>query len=252
MALTIRKAGDPVLRQRARPLTRAELRTREIQNLVDAMVETMRQAPGVGLAAPQVGHPLRIVVLEDRRKYQARFSKRELTRRERKPVPLQILINPRIASRSGPHAIFKEGCLSIDGVQALTPRDRLVTVAAWDRHGNRLPMIHARGWHARILQHEIDHLKGRLFLDRAPATTIERVPHYVIPWLERTIRRGAPDVRVQSIGKVIVLGPETSATWLERFSGYLLREFDLEQRVGLERVRAAVERFLTAGSAHRG
>ncbi|WIG96983.1 peptide deformylase [Myxococcus sp. SDU36] len=165
MVLKIVQAGDPVLRRKARDLTPEEIASPETARLIEQMRDTMRDAPGVGLAAPQVGVGLRVVVIEDRAEYQAGLSERELAARGRRPVPFHVLINPRLVVEDAAPAEFHEGCLSVAGFAALVPRASAVRVEALDEHGQAVT-IQARGWYARILQHELDHLDGALYVDR--------------------------------------------------------------------------------------
>ena len=158
--LKIVQAGDPVLRGPARDLTPAEIASAEIQQLIEVMRETMRDAPGVGLAAPQIGLPLRLAVIED---------PVEMPERERKPVPFHVIVNPRLALGDEVVEHF-EGCLSVEGFQGLVPRARAVKVDALDHRGKPIA-IAAAGWYARILQHEIDHLDGTLYIDRMKTRT---------------------------------------------------------------------------------
>lgn len=164
MRLKIIQAGEAVLRQVARPLTPEEIGSREIQELIAWMRETMYDAPGVGLAAPQVGLPLQLAVLEDRAEVLQTLPSELLQERERRPVPFQVIINPTL-SAEGETIEFFEGCLSVAGFSALVPRARRVRVDCLDEHGHQIS-IHATGWHARILQHEVDHLHGILYIDR--------------------------------------------------------------------------------------
>ncbi|ATB47731.1 peptide deformylase [Corallococcus macrosporus] len=165
MVLKIVQAGDPVLRRKARDLTPEEIASPEIARLIEQMRDTMRDAPGVGLAAPQVGIGLRLVVVEDRAEYQAGLSEKELAARERKPVPFHVLINPTLVVEDAAPAEFHEGCLSVTGFAALVARASAVRVEALDAHGKPVS-LRARGWYARILQHELDHLDGTLYVDR--------------------------------------------------------------------------------------
>jgi peptide deformylase len=161
MQLKIVQAGDPVLRQAARPLTAAEIAGDEIQQLIELMRETMREAPGVGLAAPQVGLALQLTVIED-------VGESETT--ERAPVPFHVIANPRLTL--GAETIdFFEGCLSVEGFQAVVARARTAHVEALDHRGKPV-VIDASGWYARILQHEIDHLRGTLYIDRMRPRTL--------------------------------------------------------------------------------
>jgi peptide deformylase len=163
--LKIVQAGEPVLRQPAQPLSPEQLGLAEIQNLIQWMRETMRDAPGVGLAAPQVGLPIQLAVIEDRPEYSKDIPPNRLAERERQAVPFQVLINPRIVAQSEEQIEFFEGCLSLGGFSALVKRSRGVAVEFWDEHCTP-KRIEATGWYARILQHEIDHLYGRLYIDR--------------------------------------------------------------------------------------
>jgi peptide deformylase len=164
MLLKIVQVGTPVLRKGTCRLTRDEVRSPEVQQLLDWMRETMRDAPGVGLAAPQIGLPLRLAVIEDTS---------EASEMERKPVPFHVIINPTLAQ--GPDLVEHfEGCLSVEGFQASVARSRTVRVEAWDHHGDPVT-IDASGWYARILQHEIDHLEGKLYIDRMDPRTFTTV-----------------------------------------------------------------------------
>jgi peptide deformylase len=160
MLLKIVQVGVPVLRSGTRPLTRDEVKSAEIQQLIEWMRETMLEAPGVGLAAPQVGLPLRLAVIEDIK---------DVPEKERKPVPFHVIINPQLTLGAGVVEHY-EGCLSLDGFQAMVPRAQAVTVEALDHHGAPVK-IEASGWYARILQHEIDHLDGTLYIDRMRTRT---------------------------------------------------------------------------------
>jgi peptide deformylase len=165
MSLAIVEAGHPVLRRQAHPLDPAAIRSPEIQQLIEAMRETMRAAPGVGLAAPQIGEGLQLAVIEDRADYHTRLGEEDLRERERRPVPFHVIVNPRLTVVELGPAVFAEGCLSIPGYAAVVPRALAVRVDSLDHRGEPR-VIEARGWYARILQHEIDHLEGTLYIDR--------------------------------------------------------------------------------------
>lgn len=188
MALEIVQVGDAVLRQMARALTREEVELKETQQLIDKMRETMRAAPGVGLAAPQIGVPLQLAVIEDRAEYSKDIAPEVLSERERRPVPFLVLINPRIVERSEEQAEFFEGCLSLAGFSALVKRSRVVTVEFWDRSGNPR-RIEAQGWFARILQHEIDHLSGHLYIDRMESRSFMNLDNLSRHWKDLPIQR---------------------------------------------------------------
>jgi peptide deformylase len=144
---------DPVLRRKAKPVTRFD---EPLQALIDDMIETMRQAPGVGLAAPQVGVPERVIVVE--------FPENEED--EDAPKKLYAVVNPEIKQLSAETELGVEGCLSIPGLQGEVERSLELRIKGLTRHGQ--PMrIKAKGWMARIFQHEIDHINGVVFTDRA-------------------------------------------------------------------------------------
>ena len=147
----IRMAGDPVLRQKAKRVRTIDA---SIRKLIDDMIETMRDAPGVGLAANQVGVPLRVIVIEIP----------ELDDREAVTRDLYVLINPQIVKRSGERRI-DEGCLSIPGYTAKVPRSVSVTAKGLDRTGKEVRIKAADNLLAEALEHEIDHINGVLYVD---------------------------------------------------------------------------------------
>jgi peptide deformylase len=178
LRLKILQVGEPVLRQRALPLSPEDILSAEIRDLIEYMRETLRDAPGVGLSAPQVGQPLQLAIIEDRAEYQAAtMSPEELAARERVPVPFHVIINPEIVACSEDAAVFYEGCLSLSGFTAKVARARSVRVACLDHRGEP-KTIEAGGWYARILQHEIDHLHGRLYLDRMDSRSFSSLANY--------------------------------------------------------------------------
>jgi peptide deformylase len=144
------RLGHPALRSPAQPLVPARITDPEIQTLIDDMVETMHDARGVGLAAPQLGEEVQIFV------YQAAGPPE---------VPLQVVVNPLITPQAREVAYDWEGCLSIPDLRGLVPRHPTVRVQGLDREGRPLDYV-ASGFEARIVQHEYDHLNGVVFLDR--------------------------------------------------------------------------------------
>lgn len=186
MILPIVQAGEPVLRQQARALRPNEIRSREIRELIADMKETMHAAPGVGLAAPQVGRNLQLAVIEDRSEYTKDWTPQQLADRERKPVPFHVIINPRLTLLGDERVEFFEGCLSLAGLMALVARARRVRVECLDEKGEPRT-IEASGWYARILQHEIDHLHGNLYVDRMYPRTLMTVENYKQHWLEKSV-----------------------------------------------------------------
>ena len=181
------QVGEPVLRERARPLLQEEIALPETQQLIAWMHETMRDAPGVGLAAPQVGLPLQLAVIEDRPEYSKDIAADRLRERERQAVPFQVLINPSIVEQSEEQVEFFEGCLSLSGFSALVKRSRQVAVEYWDEHGQPR-RLEAQGWYARILQHEIDHLYGHLYIDRMESRSFMSIDNLSRHWKDQTVQ----------------------------------------------------------------
>lgn len=159
------QAGAPVLRRRAADVPPALFGTPALARLVDIMVDTMRAAPGVGLAAPQIGVPLRVFVAEDAEDRLAHVAAESRTLRRRTALPLTVLVNPELVALSESDATFYEGCLSVRGYAALVRRATAVSVTGSDADG-RPVSIRLEGWPARIMQHETDHLDGVLYVDR--------------------------------------------------------------------------------------
>jgi peptide deformylase len=185
MLLKIVAVGHPVLRQTPRALTPKEIRGPEVKDLIEHMRETLRDAPGVGLAAPQIGHSLNLAVIEDRVEYHKAATETELKERERVPVDFHVLINPQIETLADSQVCFFEGCLSLPGFMAEVPRARSVRVTCLDHRGKPC-VIEARGWYARILQHEIDHLHGKLYIDRMQSQTFSTLDNYQRHWKNRS------------------------------------------------------------------
>ena len=181
MALTIVQAGEEVLRAQARTLTPKEIRSKQTQRLIEEMRETMRSAPGVGLAAPQIGVSLQLAVIEDREEYHAKATPEQLAERGRRPVPFHVLINPKILATTDAGVEFFEGCLSVAGYTAIVPRFRRVEVEFLNERADSV-RVQADAWYARILQHEIDHLHGILYIDRMQSRTFGNLENYEKLW----------------------------------------------------------------------
>jgi peptide deformylase len=178
--LQIAQIGEEVLRAPANELSREEILSTKTQELIEHMRDTMRNAPGVGLAAPQVGVALQLAVIEDREEYHKRLSPAQLSERQRQAISFHVIINPRIVSADNTGLEFFEGCLSVTGYSAIVSRARAVTVEYLNEHAES-KRVDAVGWYARILQHEIDHLAGVLYVDRMHTrtlTTLENLEHY--------------------------------------------------------------------------
>lgn len=153
---TITTLPNPVLRRKARKVTDFGS---ELQTLIDDMIETMRIAPGVGLAAPQVDVPLRVIVVE--------YNDNETAEEDDEAPPkLYAVVNPEITRFSQETEVATEGCLSIPGYAGDVERALSVTIKGQNRHGQAIK-LKAQNWLARIFQHELDHLDGILFVDRA-------------------------------------------------------------------------------------
>jgi peptide deformylase len=158
MILKVARLGFPSIRAAAQPVASTEISSRDFQKLIDDMIETMYEYHGVGLAAPQVHLPLQLAVLE-------------VQSHPRHPdmpaVPLTVLINPEVTPAGEEKVEDWEGCLSVPDLRGLVQRFREVRVRATGRNGEALDFV-ARDFHARVVQHETDHLKGEVYLDRMP------------------------------------------------------------------------------------
>jgi peptide deformylase len=154
--LPIETPDNPVLRKKARPVTNFDA---DLQTLIDNMIETMRDASGVGLAGPQVNRSLRLTVVETQPEYDDEGEAIEDSRE------LFVLVNPEIVSKSGKMIEGIEGCLSIPGWIGEVERHEGIRIRALDRNGKKIKM-RLDDWTARIVQHEIDHLDGILYIDR--------------------------------------------------------------------------------------
>ena len=188
MKLKIVQAGDPVLRKQSRALTKDEISSPSIQLLIDLMRNTMREAPGVGLAAPQIGKSLQLAVIEDRAEYLTRLSADELAETQRAAIPFHVIINPKLTVLDKSSAQFFEGCLSVTGYQAIVDRALSVRVECLNERGEEIT-IKAQGWYARILQHEIDHLNGTLYIDRMKTRTLTNAENMTKFWNNQSIEQ---------------------------------------------------------------
>jgi len=187
MKLKIVQAGDPVLRQQSRALTKKEISSASIQYLIELMRNTMREAPGVGLAAPQIGQSLQLAVIEDRPEYIADHSTEELALYQRAIIPFHVIINPKLSFVGNSSAQFFEGCLSVEGFQAVVNRALKVRVECLNERGEEVT-INAQGWYARILQHEIDHLNGTLYVDRMKTRTLATSENMLRFWKNHSVQ----------------------------------------------------------------
>ncbi len=161
MILKVARLGHPVLRQIAEPVPPDQITTPAVQQFIDDMIETMYEYDGAGLAAPQVHVSQQIVVMK-------------VTKNPRYPeapdVPLTIYINPEVTALTEATDEDWEGCLSVPGMRGRVPRPTNIRLRAYDRHGKRVNFV-AEGFHARVIQHECDHLEGKVYIDRMRDTS---------------------------------------------------------------------------------
>jgi peptide deformylase len=183
--LAIVECGEPILRRPAEPVDPSTLSSREIQRLIRRMRASMEAAPGVGLAAPQVGEPIQLAVLADGPLRWSQLSEAERAWRERTAVPFTVLVNPVLVPEEDRGAVsFYEGCLSVPGLTGVVSRHHTVAVDALDEHGEPVASVFS-GWPARIVQHELDHLQGVLYLDRVETRSLATLGSYVEHWAGR-------------------------------------------------------------------
>lgn len=188
MKLKIVQAGDPILRRTSRPLTADEIRSASVQQLIELMRDTMRDAPGVGLAAPQIGESMQLAVIEDRSEYIQGLAKDEVSERKRCAIDFHVIINPTISILGDSSTEFFEGCLSLAGFAGLVRRSLKITVQCLNEHAQPTT-IQAEGWYARILQHEIDHLNGTLYIDRMETRSFATTENMSRFWHGQTIEQ---------------------------------------------------------------
>ncbi|QCB97638.1 peptide deformylase [Arthrobacter sp. PAMC25564] len=175
------QAGHPVLRQLAAPFD-GQLSSAELLQLIDLMRSVMHKAPGVGLAAPQLGIPLQLAVLEDQFEVDAEVA----AVRGREPLPFFAMLNPEYQPLGTSTAAFYEGCLSLNGLQAAVVRPASVRLDFTAPDGTPRQRDFT-GWQARIVQHETDHLHGILYLDRAELRSISNSAEYSTRWAQPDI-----------------------------------------------------------------
>jgi peptide deformylase len=180
--LPIIQCGDPVLRHPAGPVSPADLRDGKLDLLIAQLRATMDAAPGVGLAAPQVGVPLQLAVLYDGPERWGRLTEEERAARQRYGLPFTVLANPVVRPvDDGDLVSFYEGCLSVPGLTGAVARYRTVHVEALDERGQPVDREFS-GWAARIVQHEVDHLGGHLYLDRVETRSVSTTENYARLW----------------------------------------------------------------------
>ena len=172
--LKVTRLGHPVLREITKDISVKELKTPAIQKFIDDMVETMKEYDGVGLAADQVFTSKQVAVLEvaDNPRYPNKAK-----------VPLTVLVNPKITPLSDEMEEDWEGCLSIPDLRGRVPRYKSIHIQALDRKGKKLDFV-AHDFHARVIQHEFDHLNGKVYLDRMrDFTTLTFLQEFARYWM---------------------------------------------------------------------
>jgi peptide deformylase len=167
MTLTLRQLGDPILTQVADSVT--EIRDPALQTLIDAMLLTLQESNGVGLAAPQVGYPLQVIIVA---------SRPNLRYPDAPHMDPLVMINPRLVAASPEQVWGWEGCLSVPDQRGLVARSRQVEVEYYTRKG-QLERVDWQDFPARIFQHEYDHLLGRVFLERDPQQLLSEEAYMV-------------------------------------------------------------------------
>ncbi|MDP9887631.1 peptide deformylase [Pseudarthrobacter enclensis] len=175
------QAGHPALRHRAAKFD-GQLSPDQLDRLIQTMREVMHEAPGVGLAAPQLGIPLQLAVLED----QFDVDPDAAAVRSRNPLEFLAVLNPRYTPVGTGLASFYEGCLSLSGLQAVVARPDAVLLEYSAPDGTPVRREFS-GWQARIVQHETDHLNGILYIDRAQLRSLSSNAEYAAHWAEAGI-----------------------------------------------------------------
>jgi len=195
--MEIVQVGATVLRQVGRHVDPAEVRTNEFQRLIESMRTTMKEAPGVGLAAPQIGRSLQLAVAEDPPEFIEQQTPDQAALTERDTLPFMVLINPILEPVGDETAEFFEGCLSVDGYRALVLRHRRVHLRWTDATGAEHDREFA-GWPARILQHEVDHLHGIVYTDRMLPRSLVTTKSWSEQWAELPIAEVHKALRIDA------------------------------------------------------
>merc|ERR1712059_27531 len=171
----VRQVGDPVLRQTAAPVEKMCLTSKEFQKFSDLLVHVLRMHPACAVSAPQLGVSLQMFAIEftgaDLKKAIDTYGGKGVRDMGMYLFPLQVLCNPTLTIIDPTQVAMKEGCLSVDGFSAMVPRAKEVRIDAMDMKGEPIS-IEARGWIARLFQHELDHFQGNLFIDRMHYRTL--------------------------------------------------------------------------------
>ncbi|XP_002761154.3 conserved oligomeric Golgi complex subunit 8 isoform X2 [Callithrix jacchus] len=172
--LHVCQVGDPVLRGVAAPVEREQLGGPELQRLVQRLVQVMRRQHCVGLSAPQLGVPRQVLALELTQALCQKTPPRQRALRQMEPFPLRVFVNPSLRVLDSRLVTFPEGCESVAGFLACVPRFQAVEISGLNPNGEQV-VWQASGWAARIIQHEMDHLQGCLFIDKMDSTTFTNI-----------------------------------------------------------------------------
>lgn len=176
MILKVARLGHPVLRVRAKPVPVAQIGKPGLESFLRDLIQTMQEYDGVGIAAPQVHVSSQVAVI--RVGHNPRYPKAPR-------IPLTVLVNPRVRPASKGMQEDWEGCLSVEGLRGRVPRWRRVEVQAYNGRGERVRFL-ASGFFARVIQHEWDHLQGKVFLDRMKdLSTLTHLTEYARHWAKR-------------------------------------------------------------------
>ena len=171
----VRQIGDPILREKSKPVQYDYMFSPEFAKIIDVMLKTMRERKAVGIAAPQIGASLRVIAVEFNGQHIQqnikKFGANGIKKMHMQLYPLQIVINPVMKIIDPTTIAFKEGCLSMEGYSAIVPRMKEVQISGLGRKGENLK-FNVSGWIARIFQHEIDHLDGHLYFDSMQYKTL--------------------------------------------------------------------------------
>lgn len=159
------QSGDSILRQTSAQVNPIDIPNTQIQTIISCLKETLERHDGLGMSACQIGIPVQISVVQVTPDQLKAWTPEEIKARDLQPVPLRVLINPEIKVTDKTVQTFREGCCSLHGMTAHVPRFSEVSVSYLDEKGEPVKNWKVRGWTARIIQHEIDHINGRLFTD---------------------------------------------------------------------------------------
>jgi len=168
-SLHARQVGDPILREQAEAVDISTIHSPEFKQMVERMFKVMRKEKGQGISAPQIGVGLQVIAIEYTGQHIKELKDQGCTDKELKRmgialVPPRVFINPQVRIIDSTLLAFREGCLSIEGYSALVPRAKEIEITALDMESHPVTW-RTVGWPARIIQHEVDHLKGNLYID---------------------------------------------------------------------------------------